>query len=304
MNTDMKLRVTEIQRFCMHDGPGVRTTVFLKGCPLRCAWCHNPEAQKASAELMFYKNKCIMCGGCALLCNSSAHRIDVREIDRQKCISCFACVENCPTGALEMCGKDMSIDQILDVVQKDKAFYGKNGGVTISGGEPFAQREKTVALLEACKEQGISTAVETCGFADPDILRAAASFVDLFLFDVKDTDSLRHKQYTGVSNESILSNLYMLSEMGAKIRLRCILVNGVNTNEAHYLGISRIASQIKNIDGVELIPYHAYSGSKATFIGEADNGREDWIPPAKELQKAREILRANGVCEWNYVAEV
>jgi len=199
------LKVTEIQRFCMHDGPGVRTTVFLKGCPLRCAWCHNPETQNKNSEMLLYNSKCIGCGSCIDSCKNNLHRIEKQHIiDRERCSLCGKCVEACPACALEICGKDMSIEEILSVVEKDRAFYGAFGGITLSGGEPFMQREKTVALLAACKARGLSTAVETCGYADTDILLSALPYVDLFLWDIKDTDNQRHKQYTGVYNDVIL----------------------------------------------------------------------------------------------------
>ncbi len=217
------------------------------------------------------------------------------KIDRQRCISCFTCVENCPTGALEKCGEDLSIDQILEIVQKDKAFYGENGGITVSGGEPFAQGEATIALLRKCKEMGVSTVVETCGYADVGALRRAAEVVDLFLWDIKDTDSKRHKQYTGVSSKKILENLSVINETGARIRLRCILVNGVNTDPTHYRELGGIAKKIKNFDGLEMIPYHAYGGAKSVFLGLSDSGRTEWIPTKQQLLDAKTILRSEGV---------
>ena len=175
MNT--KLKVTEIQRFCMHDGPGLRTTVFLKGCPLKCAWCHNPETQKKESQLLFYLTKCIGCSACACVCKQGAHEInDKHTIDRDKCVSCFDCVNACPTNALEKCGNDMTVDEILSVVKKDVAFYGENGGLTISGGEPFMQGETVITLLKECKALGFSTAAETCGYADTKVLVKASEF--------------------------------------------------------------------------------------------------------------------------------
>ncbi len=296
MNTEIKLRVTEIQRFCMHDGPGIRTTVFLKGCPLHCAWCHNPETQKTSAELLFYQNKCIGCGNCISSCTQDAHIIkEQHTVDRAKCTLCAECAKNCPTGALEICGNTYTVKEILSVVEKDRAFYGDFGGVTLSGGEPFAQKERIVALLKACKEKGFHTVIETCGYADADVLCAAIPFVDLFLWDIKDTDDERHKKYTGGSNKKILENLAMADATGARIRLRCILINGINTEEGHYRGIAEIASSLSSCEGVELLPYHAYGGTKTVFLGGEENGRKDWIPKAEQLEQAKLILKDRGI---------
>ena len=296
MNTKKNLNVTEIQRFCMHDGPGVRTTVFLKGCPLRCAWCHNPETQRYKSELLFYPNKCIGCTACKESCTKGVHALKEKHlIDREKCVLCGECVKNCPTGALEICGKAYTVKDILSVVEKDRAFYGESGGVTLSGGEPLAQGEAVMELLKACKENGFSTAVETCGYADSDVILAALPYVDLFLWDIKDTDNVRHKQYTGVDNGKILKNLLLINEMNAKIRLRCILVSGVNTDECHYSAIAELASKINNLDRVEWIPYHAYGGTKSVFLGGEDSGRKEWIPEAEEIERAKSILKKRGI---------
>ncbi len=280
----------------MHDGPGLRTTVFLKGCPLRCAWCHNPETQKNGGELLFYPNKCIGCGGCIRACSQGTHIIQEQHtVDRTKCTLCGECVKICPTGALEICGTKYSIEEILSVVEKDRAFYGENGGITISGGEPLSQKEATIALLKACKERGLHTVIETCGYGDTEVLRMMIPFVDLFLWDVKDTEDARHKKYTGVSNQKILDNLSVADACGARIRLRCILVNGINTKEEHYRSIAEIALSLSNCEGVELLPYHAYGGTKAVFLGDKDNGRKEWIPNAEQLERARLILKDRSV---------
>ena len=279
----------------MHDGPGVRTTVFFKGCPLRCAWCHNPEAQSAKNELLFYESKCIGCGACISSCVSGARIANTLAIDRESCIACGACASLCPTEASTVIGEDMSIEEILSILEKDRAFYGESGGVTLSGGEPFAQGEAVIALLYACKKAGFSTAVETCGYADTELFRRAAPFVDLFLWDIKDTCETRHKEYTGVTLRRIHENLSSVAALHARIRLRCILINGINTEKAHYTEIAKIAKTIPNLDGVELIPYHAYAGSKAVLLGRKDNGNKDWIPNEAALGKAREILLQNGI---------
>lgn len=296
MNTDTTFRVTEIQRFCMHDGPGVRTTVFLKGCPLRCAWCHNPETQRTQPEMLFYPNKCLHCGACASSCVNGAHRIDARHtFDRTSCVHCAACASACPTGALELCGKTMTIQQILDVVEKDRAFYGKNGGITLSGGEPLAHGMAVVQLLKACKERGLTTAVETCGQVDPAVLTAAIPYADTFLWDIKDTDSQRHKQYTGSSNDLIIKNLLLADELQAKTRLRCILVAGVNTDDTHYGNLAKLAAALHNTEGVEFLPYHPYGGSKNTFLGQDDNGSKDWIPTPEQVEYAQRTVERHNI---------
>ena len=279
----------------MHDGPGVRTTVFLKGCPLRCKWCHNPETQSKVDELLYYDVKCIHCGACAAACGNNAHSFATgHNIDREKCKSCFKCTDACPTEALRVCGKEMTVAEIMREVLRDTAFYGNDGGITLSGGEPLCQ-PYSVELLRACRERGISTAVETCGYVSEDVLRTAVQYTDIFLWDVKDTDADRHKEYTGVSNEKIISNLRIADGLGAKTRLRCIVVNGVNTNEQHYQRLSQLAADLENCEGVELISYHAYGGSKAKLLGGEDNGTRDWIPDARELDRARKIISDKGI---------
>lgn len=290
MSIKNTLKVTEIQRFCMHDGPGVRTTVFLKGCPLRCAWCHNPETQSASREMLFYREKCILCRSCSEVCKANAHTFENGHIIlRDRCASCFECANICPTGALDVCGREMTPDKILATVERDSAFYGTHGGITLSGGEPLCQ-PFAVELLKACKERGISTAVETCGYVDTDVLLSSIPYVDIFLWDIKDTDSDRHQKYTGVSNERIISNLKEADRRGAKTRLRCIIISGVNTDKAHYEGLALLVKSLSNCEGIELIPYHAYGGSKATLLGGEDNGRREWIPSKDELDFARKFI--------------
>lgn len=290
MNTKKALPVTEIQRFCMHDGPGVRTTVFLKGCPLRCEWCHNPETQKAQSELLFYSNKCISCALCEK-CPNEVHKFfDGHKILREFCTACGLCAELCPAGALEICGKKMSVEEIIAVLQRDRAFYGEQGGVTLSGGEPFFAGEAVVELLQACKEADLSTAVETCGYAEFSTIEKAIPYTDIFLWDIKDTDEARHRQYTGASLKIIIENLKKADQEGAKTRIRCILLNGINTCREHYQKVGELALSLKNCEGVEFIPYHAYAGAKAEFIGKADNGNRELIPTEKQLLLAQQTI--------------
>ncbi len=290
------MRIADIQRFCMHDGPGVRTTVFLKGCPLQCAWCHNPETQRPCPELLLYRQKCIGCGECARVCPRGAQRfIPDRRVDRELCAGCGRCAEVCPTGAVERCGNEYTSQQLLRVVCRDTAFYGEHGGVTISGGEPFAQGQETVEFLLLCKENGLHTAVETCGYVSPKLLAASVGITDLFLWDVKDTDEDRHRQYTGVSNKRILQNLRMADSLGARTRLRCILVHGVNAYPDHFAALGKIYHSLNHCQGVEFLPYHTYGDAKSAALGRSDGGRRDWIPSPEETEAARQALQKQGV---------
>lgn len=288
------MKVTEIQRFCMHDGPGVRTVVFLKGCPLRCAWCHNPETQSVKREMLFYSYKCICCGACVTACQNGAHSIDEESahlFDRTLCEGCGKCAEVCCTKALVPSYIEMTVDEVFAEIEKDRAFYGDVGGVTLSGGEPMMQSDESFELLQKCREDGINTAVETCGYFECSLVPRLVSLSDCLLWDFKDADDERHMKYTGVSNEKIINNLLLADSLGAETILRCIMVNGVNMNDKHYGEIATLWNRLENCRYVELIPYHAYGGSKMLALGEADNGRIEWIPSDKALENAKMFLK-------------
>ena len=286
------LRVAEIQRFSMHDGPGVRTTVFLAGCPLDCAWCHNPEMRSFEPTLLFYAKKCVFCGACAAVCPVGAHRVadGGHSLDRSLCVGCGACVDACAARALEFSFREMTVDAIMSVVERDRAFYGERGGVTLSGGEPLASPEGSLALLRACREAGISTAVETSGYFDPAILPALVPLVDTFLWDVKDTNAERHLRYTGVTNERILENLRLADSLGAAIRLRCILVAGVNDGDDRLEATARLRESLTHCVGVDVLPYHTFGEAKAIFAGLDRPQNEAWIPSDEAVRRWREAL--------------
>lgn len=290
------LPVTEIQRFCMHDGPGVRTVVFLKGCPLRCKWCHNPETQAHTQQILLNEKRCILCRACERICHTKAHKVDVSHLFfRSECDMCEECIRVCPTKALYPAMTYMSTDEILKTVERDRAFYGENGGLTLSGGEPLLHANGVYELLSECKKKGIGTVIETCGYFHPGILEDIVNVTDLFLWDIKDTDRIRHKEYTGEDNEIIIKNLFAADRLGAKTRLRCILAEGVNTDARHYRAIADIASSLNFCEGVEIIPYHAYGGSKMLLLGKPDNGRSEWIPSEKTITHAKSIIKENGI---------
>lgn len=261
--------VFDIQRFSIHDGPGIRTTVFLKGCPLRCVWCHNPESYEKVPELFYDAKKCIGCESCGKVCARGCHRITdgLHVLERAACCRCGACADACPADALTLCGKTMSVGQVLAKVLADQAFYRESGGMTLSGGEPMAQPEFALALLKKAKEAGLSTCMETSGFCSRENLRKVLPFTDLFLYDCKETDPERHKLFTGVSPQRIAENLEWLDAQGANIILRCPLIPGYNAREAHLLGIAALANRLPHVLEVQLEPYHNLGAFKAGRLG-------------------------------------
>lgn len=264
-------RILNIQHFCVDDGPGIRTTVFLKGCPLRCIWCHNPESHEAETEILYRPERCRACGTCAALCEQGAHSISPTEghfYDRERCIRCGKCTTHCLTDALEPAGKTATVAEVLTEVLADRTFYAtSNGGVTLSGGEPTAQPRFSEALLTACKQEGLHTCVETCAWCTPDALRRLIPHTDLFLVDFKLGDDEKHKTYTGVSNRPILENLALLRDFGAAVILRCPLIPAINTDTAHYDSIAALVNTHPNILQVDLEPYHPMGIGKSTALG-------------------------------------
>lgn len=262
--------IFDIQHFCVDDGPGIRTTVFMKGCPLRCLWCHNPEGMKRMRQVSFDPDKCTLCGRCAAECDHHGHSVTERghEVDRSCCVACGSCAEACPAEALRIYGREMTVEEVLEDVLGDRPFYDNSGGgITLSGGEPFSQSEFAVELLRQAKKQGMHTCVETCGFCSLEILKEAAAYTDLFLFDVKETDRELHKKYTGVYNDQILENLQYLSDAGKDVILRCPVIPGCNDREEHFRKIAELASALDTVQEIHLEPYHPFGLDKYSQLG-------------------------------------
>ena len=277
--------VLDIKRYAIHDGPGIRTTVFLKGCRLSCKWCHNPESQRERPEILYYVDRCTLCGACVSACEHGAIGVmgDRLTLDQSLCVGCGACVRVCPNGARELAGRAMSVEQVVSEVVKDTLFYEESGGgVTLSGGEPLMQAEFTRDIAVRCHELDIHTALDTSGYAPEKELMKVAGTIDLFLYDIKVVDDAIHRAYTGVSNRGILRNLRMLDEMRKRIWIRFPLVPGVNDDEQSLSDLIDLIGSLRAVEAVQVLPYHRAGegkyrrlGREYAFLGTEEPSGED-----------------------------
>lgn len=260
--------VFNLQPFSTNDGPGIRTVVFLKGCPLSCTWCHNPESRCRTAEIAYDPRSCLGCGACASVCPNECHAIQsgFHTFSPQHCVGCGRCADVCG-GALECTGREMSVDEIVTRATQDEAFFrASGGGITLSGGEPLFQPDFSRAILQSCKARGISTCMETSCFAPWPVLESFLSYTDIFYCDWKLTDDALHRQYTGVSNALILENILRLDEAGAQLCLRCPIIPGINDTPRHFHGIADLANRLHRLTHIELMPYHdTWLGKNALY---------------------------------------
>lgn len=287
MDNSLKGTVFNIQRMSLHDGSGIRTVVFLKGCNNRCFWCHNPESWDRGQEIQFFPERCIGCGQCLTACPNGLHKIDADTkkhiFDRESCKHCGLCAANCPSGCLVFTGKDYSADEIIPLLLRDKPFYDRsNGGVTISGGEPLIQLGFVKSLLRKLKEISINTAIESAFNVRWESIEDIRQYTDFFLVDLKTADDDKHRSVTGSSNKQIIENIIALDKTGSKYCIRIPVIPGVNDDVSSMEGIYNVLKHLSNISYVELMPYHTMGIGKLASLSLSQSQLVGLKPPAKE----------------------
>lgn len=278
-----KALIFNIQKFSVHDGPGIRTTIFFKGCPLTCQWCHNPESQSYQKEILIDTDRCSQCGQCQGHCSQQAiQRINGKVLyDKSKCSYCEECMDYCYNNAREIAGRGYTVPELMLEIQQDKAFYEQSGGgVTLSGGEVMTQIDFVEELVRACKEQGISVVIDTCGYAPRENFQRIMEYVDLFLYDIKTIEPKEHRHYMGKDNVLILDNLKFLSQEGANIQLRLPLIEGINATNEHIQMIINFISDL-TIPSISLLPYHHMGKDKYKKI-QMEYPIENFSRPSEE----------------------
>ena len=294
--------IFNIQHYCIHDGPGIRTNVFVKGCPLKCIWCANPESQASIPQIMVREDKCLGCGKCVQICTHKAISITNGKAvtDRKVCTGCGECETVCVPKARELMGYKISAGEAFDIVAKEKIFYGNEGGLTVTGGEALAQPEFTLALLKLCKSAGISTAIETCGHVKWDTVKKVLAFCDTVLYDMKQTDTVKHKEYTGFGNELILDNLKKINdELDCDIWVRVPTIPGYNADEENIRNVGEfVSNSITRCKHVDLLPFHNMGESKAEQLGRSLDGFKSETPTDEHMESLKEIIRSfNLICK-------
>lgn len=294
----MKARVTDIQRFSLSDGDGIRTTVFLKGCNMHCTWCHNPETISSAPELMLYSARCIGCGRCFEVCPTGAHGIrdGVHTINRELCTACGRCAEVCYAEALEMCGKEMTVDEVMSQVRQDKAYYdNSNGGVTISGGEVLCSLDFATELARACHKEGIRVAIETNLSFPFEAIKPLISELDSVMFDIKLISDEEHRRHTGISNKRTLENAALLDKLGIPFTVRTPLIPGVTDTVGNISGIAEFIRGFKNLVRYELLNFNPLGESKYKSL-DRENAHESARPLCEDrLAELRAAAEAHGI---------
>lgn len=291
-----RLLITNIQRFSTKDGPGIRTSVFFKGCPLKCMWCHNPETQSPFSELMYSRENCVLCGRCVYSCPNGAVSMagDTIVTDREKCTMCGECTDVCYYNAREIAGKAYSPSEVFAVIDRDRAFYSESGGgATFSGGECMMYPDFLEEVMRLCKAQKIHAAIDTSGFAPWEAFQKVLPYTDLVLYDIKAFDTKKHEELTGAGNELIWENLFKLSEEDVEIYLRLPLIEGCNADEGEVSAIAEKCAGLK-ISQVNLLPYHDMGKYKYDKLGRQYGGAQMAAPNEEKLENLKKIFEAHG----------
>lgn len=289
--------VFDIERFAVHDGYGIRTLVFLKGCPLKCQWCSNPESQNPKPQVGFFEDKCVSCLQCADVCPFGDEFRANRKIEWEKCTGCLKCVDACLFNARVAYGKTMTVGEVVNIVKRDMTFYkNTGGGVTVGGGEATFQPEFVEKILKACQEEGIHTAMETCGFAPPERIAGIIRYVDLLLFDIKNMDPEKHKKFTGVRNEIILENAKNASGIVKEMIVRFPLIPDFNDNRKNVEDMGKfIAENMPAVKRVDILPYHSIGESKNARIGNVYAFKHESEIDEAKINECKEILKSFGL---------
>ncbi len=289
-----KATIFAIKPYEIHDGDGIRTTVFFKGCPLRCKWCHNPESFQKNPQLSFLAYNCVNCGRCAALCNAHYMENCIHKFNREMCVGCGKCVSICHKSALTLYGYDVTVDELTDIVMEDADFYkNSGGGVTVSGGEPLLQAEFCADFLKKLKDNGINTAVDTCGYVEKSAIERVIPYTDTFLYDLKAIDSEVHKSCCGVSNQKILDNLKYIDSLGKKIEIRIPYVPKMNDNQIEKIG--EFICKLKNVTKVRVLKYHNFAIDKYSGLGIKYPGDNIVMPEDKDILAAINQLKSMGI---------
>ncbi|MFC1958148.1 glycyl-radical enzyme activating protein [Chloroflexota bacterium] len=291
--------IFNIQKFSVHDGPGIRTTVFMKGCPLQCRWCSNAESMNPRPELGIIRSSCNSCGKCLKVCPEQAISLDdngIIRFNRDKCSACGECVAACPPGALTIYGRQVTVDEIFKEISRDKSFYdGSGGGVTVSGGEPLRQADFVAALFQRCRQAGIKTCLDTCGYAATDKLKEVLAFTDYVLYDIKLFDADRHKRFTGVANDLILNNAGVVAGSGIPVLYRIPLIKDVNDTKQNITETAQFIKAQGNGKVIELLPYHRLGAAKYKTLDKSYPGEDFTTPSSEEIESVGHIFKEYGV---------